>query len=191
MASLTNRYTAALFGVAQSEGSMEPVTEDLQVLAIALKDRRLRLLLENPAVRREQKAQVLGSILRIGDRQPHARTLRFIDVVLKRGRQGLLPDIVRAFRVRALEIKGEVEGRVETAVALDADDLKALEASLGRVAGKRVMLESRVVPELLGGFRVRVADRMFDASLRGQIEALGRKLKGIPIEDLRAAAAEE
>jgi F-type H+-transporting ATPase subunit delta len=188
MASLTNRYTEALFQAAQAEGSLAQVEADLAWLAVALGERQLRLLLENPQVERAEKRRVLESVLRQGGQQPHQRTLRFLDVMLARGRQSLLADVARAFRARSLEARGEVEGRLDTALPIDAADLELIAASLGRQVGKKVRLEVSQDDSLIGGFRVRVGDRMFDTSLRGQIEALGRKLKAIPIEELRARA---
>ncbi|MAE76480.1 MAG: ATP synthase F1 subunit delta [Planctomycetes bacterium] len=188
MASLTNRYTSALFDVALAEGSADAVATDLQVLGMALKDRQLRQLLENPNVEDAKKHQVLAALLCIGDREPHARTLAFLDVLLRRKRQTVLGDIVRAFRARALDVRGEVEGKLETALPLEAEDVARLQDALSSKLGKAVLLETEVVEDLLGGFRVRVADRMYDASLRGQLDALGRKLKGIPIGQLGSGA---
>jgi len=186
MASLTNRYTEALFEAAQAEGSLAQVEADLARLAVALADRELRLLLENPQVERADKRRVLEAMLRQGGQQPHQRTLRFLDVVIARGRQSLLGDVARAFRARSLDARGEVEGRLDTALPMDAADLDLIAKSLGRLVGKKVRLEVSQDESLIGGFRVRVGDRMFDTSLRGQIEALGRTLKAIPIEELRA-----
>ena len=188
MASLVNRYTDALLGVTNGEDSTQAVEADLRVLGHALEDRSFRLLLENPAVQRAKKSELLGRVLAAGERSVHGRTSRFLEVVLERGRQGLLREIVSAFRAKALEQRGEVEGVVETALELADDELASLADKLSGLIGKKVLLSQVVSGDLLGGFRVRVADRMFDASLKGQLESLGRKLKGISISELRPSA---
>ena len=188
MASLVNRYTDALLGVTNAEGSTAQVEADLQVLGHALEERAFRLLLENPAVEKAKKSELLSRVLAAGDRSAHERSSRFLSVVLERGRQGLLPEIVTAFRAKALEQRGEVEGVVETALELADDELESLAGKLSGLLGKKVLLTQVVNDDLLGGFRVRVADRMFDASLQGQLQSLGRKLKGISISELRPSA---
>ncbi len=185
MASLTNRYTDALFAATKGEGSTDAVAEDLQVLAIALGERDLTTLLDNPEVARDKKVELLTNVMAAGGRNVHERTQKFLDVVLEHGRQALLAEIAAGFRVRALETRGQVEGLVETALELDDEDRGKLEAALGKLVRSKVLLTARLDPSLLGGFRVRIGDRMFDASLKGQLEALGHKLKGISLAELR------
>ncbi len=185
MASVTNRYTEALLDVAKQEGSVDAVAEDCRVLEIALRERELKLFLANPSVGADQKAALLDKVLRTGGREAHARTTRFLAVVLERGRQDVLLDIVQAFRARALELRGKIEGVVETATELSAEDLDELARGLGKRLGKELVLTVKVDETLLGGFRARVGDSMFDASLKSQLEELGHKLKGIPLAQMQ------
>lgn len=184
MASLTNRYSEALFDVANSDGSAGAVADDCAVLEIALEERDMRLFLQNPQVSKQAKADLLQKVLSSGGRSPHAHTTRFLDVVLDRGRQEYLGEIARTYRARALDARGELEGVVETASELSSEDVARLAAGLGKIVGKKLVLSVKVDEALLGGFRVRVGDRMFDASLRSQLEALGQKLKGIPLTQM-------
>lgn len=65
---------------------------------------------------------------------------------------------------------------VESAFALTDDEQRALRALIetrGPVAGLTTTVESG----LLAGVRLRVADRLYDYSLRGQLEALAATLK--------------
>lgn len=185
MASITNRYTEALMDVASQEGSVDAVAEDCRVLAIALAERELKLFLENPEFSTQQKADLLGKVLRTGGREPHARTTRFLQVVLERGRQEVLPEIVQSFRALALDRQNKVEGVVESASPMSDEDVQSLATGLGKRLGKELVLTVKVDEDLLGGFRVRVGDRMFDASLRSQLEALGQTLKGIPLAQMQ------
>lgn len=181
MASITKRYADALFQVAQKEGSVDRIAEDCEALRIALEDRGLRLFLQNPQIERKDKEGILDKCLRAGGREPHERTSRFLGVVFNRGRQEHLAAIVDDFRARALGARGEVEGVIEVATDMDAEDVARLAEGLGKSVGKKLVLKVKQDESLLGGFRVRVGDRMWDASLRSQLEALGSKLKGIPL----------
>lgn len=181
MASASNRYSEALFQVTQFEGSTDQVDANLCALGAALAERELRHLLEDPSVSHADKAGVLRRAMEVDGGAPHERSLRFIHVLLRKARQGLLADIVRSYHELALESRGVIEGRIDCAVPLDASDLEGIREKLGARLGRTVILESAIDEDLLGGFRVYVKDLMFDCSLRGQLESLGRKLKGLPI----------
>jgi F-type H+-transporting ATPase subunit delta len=47
-----------------------------------------------------------------------------------------------------------------------------------RVFGGKILLDRKVEPELMGGVRVRVGNRVMDASLRARLEKLRAALKG-------------
>jgi F-type H+-transporting ATPase subunit delta len=68
---------------------------------------------------------------------------------------------------------------VESAGSLDDSLQKQLETELGkRYEVRDVILTIRIVPELLGGCRLRVGSECWDASLRGQIQKMARNLQG-------------
>jgi F-type H+-transporting ATPase subunit b len=68
------------------------------------------------------------------------------------------------------------EAVVETAFALTAEETAALRALLEQ-GGPLAGLTASTDPGLLAGVRLRVAGRLFDYSLRGQIDALAAALK--------------
>ncbi|MEZ5987887.1 MAG: ATP synthase F1 subunit delta [Planctomycetota bacterium] len=181
MASVANRYSEALLCVCRDEGSTREVDADLQLLALALEEPHLRQFLDNPEVPRARKEAVLGELLGSQGRAGHATTSSFLRVLFDRGRQGMLGAFIAAFHRRALEERGEVEGVLSTALAIPEDELAALRETLARLLGRKVVLSVEQDESLLGGFRALIGDRLFDASLRGQLEKLGRRLKGVPI----------
>lgn len=190
MASITKRYSDALYQVAEKEGSVDHIATDCEALCIALEERAARLFLQNPQVARSDKVAMLDKVLRAGGREPHARMSRFLEVVFERGRQEHLGEIAQAFRARALDARGEVEGVIESATPMDDADVASLAEGLGKSVGKKLLLSVKVDESLLGGFRVLVGDRIWDASLRSQLEDLGTKLKGIPLTRMSGGLSE-
>ena len=59
--------------------------------------------------------------------------------------------------------------------------MRALAARIGPLLGKQVTLKNRVVPELIGGTRVTVANRMIDSSVAGRLEGLRRAMLEAPL----------
>lgn len=63
-------------------------------------------------------------------------------------------------------------GEIEVAVSVTKDEATQLSNVFEHMLGKKLQLEFRVRPELLGGFRVKIGDWKYDASLLGQLEAM-------------------
>ena len=191
MASPTIRYSDALLSVTRDQGNSEAVDADLGILRTLFRGRsaggegdaaqELRLFLEDPRVSQENKIEALRGLLSVGDRSPEPTTLNFLELILRKGRQGYLQAIVEDYHKKALGDRGEAEGRLVTALPLDESELADLKAALSKELGKQVLLEVDVDEDLIGGFRALIGDSLFDASLKGQLEQLGRRLKGVPL----------
>ena len=76
---------------------------------------------------------------------------------------------------------GTVEGVVESARPLGEVELEELRASLGARLGKQVRLENRTAPDLVGGVRVIVDNRMIDYSVQGRLGALRKRMLDAPL----------
>ncbi|HHI78388.1 MAG TPA: ATP synthase F1 subunit delta [Planctomycetes bacterium] len=189
MASPIPRYSEALFEIAKSRNGLQAIDQDLMLLEAAFDLPEVRALIDSPNIERPQKLALLERVLQVEGRSPDQGTLKLLEVLLERGRLTLLPDIARSFHTKALEAEGRMEGRVETFEALEQEDLALLEQSLGKKVGAKVSLEQMTRPELCGGFVVYLQDRMFDASLKGRIEALGKKLKALPMREALGGTA--
>ncbi len=181
MASIAKRYSDALFLAAKDEGVIEAVEQDMALLSEALFDRDVRLFLANPSRSSSDKLSSLEKALGAEERKAAPCTLRFLKLVFQKGRQEALGEMTRSFRKVVLANRGEVEGRVDSFSELDDGEVQGLEESLGKQLGLKVNLTSRVDASLLGGLRVHVGDRMWDSSLRGQLESLNKKLKGVSL----------
>lgn len=89
-----------------------------------------------------------------------------------RGFIGILENFARL-------IRGEVERQnatVESATPLSDDMRYQLKAGLTKKYGREITLEYQVVPELLGGIRVKVGSDVWDGSVKARLEALKNQL---------------
>ena len=169
-------YARALYAAAGDEGEpAETVLADLDA-AIDLLEREpaVAAFLSHPALPPQGKRKVLQTALG-GSIRPV--TLRFLLLLTDKRRFSALPDIVRAFRGLVEAALGIGQGRLETARAVSAEELAALEAAASRWLGTKVRLQADVRPELIGGARIIFGDRVIDGSLAGRIQRLGRQLR--------------
>ncbi|MEZ5965934.1 MAG: ATP synthase F1 subunit delta [Planctomycetota bacterium] len=177
MSLLARRYATALFEVAQSRGATAAVLADLEKLHAAFGDDAGRAFLADPNTKRAQVESLVDRAL-AGSNE---LTRSALGVVLDRRREALLPDLASALRAMVQEQAGEAVAVVETAKPLSEADQSALREQMARRTGKRIVLDVRDNPDLLGGVRVRVGNTLYDGSLLGELEALQQALLQAPV----------
>jgi F-type H+-transporting ATPase subunit delta len=166
-------YANALFEAAVAEGRLETVREQLgQVVAAEAEVPELRELLRNPQVDPRARAAALGDLLGEGDELVR----NFLLVLVDKGRADRLPEIGEELERLAAEHEGVVHAELTTAVELGDDEAAKLLAEIERASGRKVEATRTVDPELIGGIVLQVGSHRLDASVRGRLERLRRRL---------------
>lgn len=177
--SIARRYARALIDVASSSSTLDAVGTELSALAGALgQSRELNDVMVNPAYPVADRMAVVEKL--VSTFKLSAATANLLKLLVERNRMGFLPDIQRLYADLADARSGRVRATVTSAVPLEGATLKALEASLGKVAAKNVVLEAKVDASLLGGVTATVGSLMLDGSVKTQLEQLRRELRGTP-----------
>ncbi len=173
--SVSRRYARALFSLGSDNGQFEAYGRELAELAALFEGSTdLRHALTNPVITGAEKRAILEAILpRVG---ASGEVRRFILLLLDRGRLQQLPRIFSDYQRMTDERLGQVRGRVVSATPLDATAFDQIRAALEKRMGKKVLLESSVDPEILGGVIAQVGDLVLDGSLRNRLDNLSRKL---------------
>ena len=170
------RYAKALFDLANETGDLRAVEADLKSLAAALNDSGdLRRLLASPVFGAADKTKGLAAIATKAKFNP--TTGKFLGLLAANGRAGDLSAAINAFRVPAAKARGAVSAEVTSAAPLTAAQAKGVAAGLRTALGKNPEITTRVDPSLLGGIKVRVGSRLFDASLKSKLDSLKFALK--------------
>ncbi|MFQ5876740.1 MAG: ATP synthase F1 subunit delta [Acidobacteriota bacterium] len=174
-ANIAKRYARALAEVAGPR--LERVASDLDLLARVLARRpQLMRFFEDPSVRRRDKEEAAGTLT--GRARVGALTRRFVAVLIENRRLAALPAIARAFAEIRDERLGVLPVEATTAVPLSPEQKRRFRESLERMTGRSVRLEWQVDPEVLGGARARIGSRVYDGTLRRQLEVLRERLAG-------------
>ncbi len=173
---IARNYAQALLLAAEAHGTpeIEHYGRFMEAVAGAVQaDERISVALESPRVSKAAKAALLERAL--GDLAP-PEFVRFLQAVVRRGRQGLLAEIAQQYD-GLVDVK---LNRVHAGVTLleepDARLQKELIERLTRAIGKEVRAHFRADRGILGGVVVRVGDRIYDGSVRRKLAALRRKL---------------
>jgi F-type H+-transporting ATPase subunit delta len=179
---VSQRYADALYGLAARKGVLETVVRDVERLAAEFASAGVRSVLLNPRFSGAERLAKLAPVLAGLD----PLTQNFVRLLYDRNREQVLASIGVAFRARRLAEAGAVEGVVESARALEARELETLKSGLERRLGATVLLENRVLPELIGGVRVRIGSKMIDLSVSGRLHSLRERLERVPLTGVAA-----
>jgi F-type H+-transporting ATPase subunit delta len=174
---LALRYARAL---ADAVGAVDPqtVVRDLQAFESALETSQdLRVALESPAVQRARKRAVvtrLAKALALSD-----LVRRFLMVLIDHRRTAVLAEIPEAFETVMDERLGVVRLDVVSARELTPAERNDLTAGFSRASGRQARARYTVREDLIGGVWAQVGSTVFDGSVRGQLEAIKRRLAGV------------
>ena len=169
--SLARRYARAALAVAESSGITTQLGADVRALAAAMKTAlELVTALTNPAFQRAERRRIVDALLvRLGA-HPTCKNLAFL--LLDHERISAVPAISREIAAMIEARSGQVTAEVVSAGPLSAAQLEQLTRSLERLSGKKVQIQRREDPELLGGLVAKMGDVVYDGSLRSQLKNL-------------------
>lgn len=167
------RYAEAVFGIARDQGSFDRWANDLRSIARAQEDEAFARVLDSPVVDKGVKESMLGQYLDGASQE----ALNLARLLLHKGRFALAPQIESHYQELVNEHQGIATADVASAAPLSPEQLRAVEAKLSSMTGRRVVAQQRVDPSLLGGIVARVGDQLIDASVKGRLEALKRRLE--------------
>jgi F-type H+-transporting ATPase subunit delta len=176
---VARNYAEALVLAAEASGgakAIERFGELLDAVAGAVRsDERIAVALESPRVAKATKADLLERAL--AGAAP-GELVRFLQAVVRRGRQGLLDEISSEYQ-GLVDLKlNRVLAGVTAARPLDEKLQQEIVTRLQKALGKDVRAHFRTDEAILGGVVVRVGDRVYDGSVRRRLTELRRRLLG-------------
>lgn len=174
---VTRRWAEALYEVARKADAVEDIQRDTERLSFEVSSPAVVAFLFGSSVSQETRLSKFEPLLN----ELHPKTQSFVRLLFDRRRQDVLSGIGQAFKEKVYAETGRVEGICEVVRPLSDEDIKGLEESVGKRLGKTVVLTQRTVPELIGGVRVIVGARLFDASVKGRLEKLRERLMSSPL----------
>jgi F-type H+-transporting ATPase subunit delta len=178
-AAVASRYARALVDVALAPNAPvgpDRVRDELRGFEQALAaSPELSIVLASPGISRPRKRAVLGRLVESFGLSKVSRN--FLFVLVDHRRTANLSGIIDAFEKMVDERLGKLQVDVASARGLDGQQQAALIQRLEAMTGKKVLLNLEIDSELVGGVVVRLGSTVYDGSVRGQLETLGRQLR--------------
>jgi F-type H+-transporting ATPase subunit delta len=166
--SVIQGYARALFAVAQAEGDLDRVEDELYRFGRTIEDQpELREALVDPSLPPQRKLAVIREILQ---NKASRHTVALLGFLVEEGRTKDLPEILASLAEVVGEYRNKAVAEVRSAVPLDEERRTKLAKALSKASGKDVELKVLIDPTLVGGVVARVGDQVFDGSVRRKLE---------------------
>jgi F-type H+-transporting ATPase subunit delta len=161
---LAGRYAKSLIDLSQEKGQLETVYKDMRYLQQVVKQSRdFVVLMKSPVIRADKKNAILDAVSK--DKLSDL-TKAFNRLLVTKGRESVLPEVVNAFIDQYNAIKGIHKVKLTTAVEASEDLKQSMISKLKSEAGLDIVeLETKVDPSLVGGFVLEFNNNKVDASI--------------------------
>ena len=171
---ISRNYAEALLAAAEAGGQVDRFGRLMDAVAGAIAaDQSIAIVLDSPRVTKAVKARLLAEAL---SGTAPAEFVRFLQAVVRRGRQGLLGEISQEYQALVDVQQNRVHAGITLVTAPDSALQRQIVERLGAVLGKEVRAHFRADTGILGGVVVRVGDRLYDGSLKRRLNLLKRRM---------------
>lgn len=172
---IAHRWAQALLDLGIERSNFEQLGRELDRVSTLYAADELAELFKNPKFDAAARKQVLSELLKRVMVSPICRNFLFL--LVDRNRIGILPEIVEAFHGLADARAGRVRARVTVASRLSEPDVARLRTVLQKTTGKQVVVDQVEDPAIIGGIITKIDDKIYDGSIRAQLERLRSELK--------------
>jgi F-type H+-transporting ATPase subunit delta len=168
-------YAEALLDLAKSNNSLQDMTNDMNIVSQFLANSSdLKKFLSNPLITKDAKKNVVKDVL---GEQIDGRTLKFLLLLVDRGRIQLLENVAEKFLELSYKQESIEIAKITSSIKLSADQQKEIAEKLKIITGaKQIKLALKVDPQLIGGFTIEICSKMIDTSIRGQLRQISTLL---------------
>jgi len=182
---LAARYAKSLIDLATEKGQLEAVYADAKYLQqITRQSREFTNLLRSPVIKSDKKQSIINAVT---TGKVSAITEAFNKLLVNKGRESDLPEIIDAFVEQYNSIKGIHKVKLTTAVPV-SDELKnSIVAKTKAEAGlQQVELETKVDESLIGGFILEYNNNLVDASILRDLKDIKKQFnQNVYVQNIR------
>lgn len=173
---IARRYAEALADVATERGLIEQIDLDLHTFVeMIAASHELYEVFASPIISHDNKGRVLNAVIeRVRPGQAVANLLRLL---LRNNRLHNLGAVHEAFKRIINERAGVVAAEVTSAGPISTVEQETLSARLSQLTGKKVQLQFKTDPSLIGGVVTRIGSVVYDGSIRTQLQEIKERMK--------------
>lgn len=168
------KYAKSLLANSIENNTLSTISKDADLLLNVLNEnQQLIRVLESPIIKREMKQTILAEIFR---ERVSEEFFSFMTFLVNKGRESLILDVLSKFEKIKNESMGIVKVDLTTSNEVSEQQLSSIKLVLEKILNKSVIFSQSVDQSLIGGFIAQVDDKMYDASIKHQLELMRKQL---------------
>jgi ATP synthase F1 delta subunit len=171
---MEGRYAAALFQTAKTGNALDKVAEDMKgIKEMISESKEFQTFVYTPGIAADQKIAAVKQITK----KMSPMSQNFLMLLVENKRMGLVTKMVDSFEELYREEKGIKVAKVVTAAEVTTAQKKAITQAVQAVEpGKQLTFEYEVQPAMLGGFVVKLGQKVIDYSVSSKIDKMSTQL---------------
>lgn len=172
-AKVAYRYAKSLLGLAVEQNMLEQAYADMEkIAAVCHANREFRVFLKSPVVKADKKISVIQSVF---GNQLSPIVGGFVKIIATHRREDVLAEIADSFVAQYKEFKKISTAEITTAFKMDEKLKENIRQVIMKSEGREVTITEKIDPSLIGGIKVRINDRLFDASISRKLAELKKE----------------
>ena len=169
LTTIAKPYAKTVFHLTKNGNALATWSEKLAFIAVVYQDPQMQAAIANPKVTPMDVERLLLAIC--GERiDGTARNM--IQLLVHNRRLAMLPQICEQFEKLKLEDEGKLDAKISSAYPLDDTQRNHVVNLLSSRFKRKINATVTVDPELIGGIKVEVGDKVWDASVRGKLQTM-------------------
>jgi F-type H+-transporting ATPase subunit delta len=173
LATIARPYAEAAFGFANQRGELDKWSEMLGLLVGVYHDDQFQEAIAGPTVTGSDVEKLMLAVC--GDRID-GQVRNLVQLLVRNGRLAVLAEIQSLFEQLKSEDEGVIEASIDSAFPLQDQQLEQIVNILAKRYNKKISPTVGVDSELIGGIKVQVGDKVWDASVRGRLQNMAATL---------------
>jgi F-type H+-transporting ATPase subunit delta len=173
LTTIARPYAEAAFRLALEGNALQHWSDMLGLVEAVVRDEQVASRIGDPNVDEHAlESLILGTL---GDRLDGAGR-NLVQLLVQNGRLELVPQMRGLYEELKREHEGVLEAKIISALPVTDDQVRPLLAALEKKYGRKVSAQVEVDPQLIGGARIVVGDKVIDATVRGRLDAMAAAL---------------
>jgi len=169
LATIARPYAEAVFRLARQGNALPAWSDALNLIATVYEDPQMQAAMANPKV---ISADIERLLLAICGERIDGVARNLIQLLVHNRRLSVLVEIRELFEQLKLEDEGKVDAKISSAFPMEDAQRQHVVNLLSTRFKRNINATVTVDPDLIGGIKVEVGDKVWDASVRGRLQTM-------------------
>jgi len=171
---VASRYAKSLLGVCLEQNALDSTLTDRNTFEAALESKELMYLVKSPIVKSETKLSIYKEIF---EGKMGKLSNSFFELLFKKGREAHIQVIIEEFRSQVNAHRGISSVTLTSASPIGDEVLAKIKQGLAESSETlaEIKVETVIDPSLIGGFKLNIGDKLYDASVAHKLERLRKE----------------